>query len=125
MTERVVFVARLANGERMTDLCQEFGISRKTGYKFWSRFKRLGAGGLEDESRAPRRQGRRTSKEVEQLLVEARRAHPTWGGRKLKDILAREQPGLRLPSPGTIALLLKRNGLVTGRRRRRYPETPW
>jgi len=115
------FVTRLEKGERMTDLCREFGISRKTGYKFWERFKRRGVTALGDESRAPRRVARRTSEALEQLLVEARKAHDTWGGKKLKDVLEREHPDLRLPSPSTVSAILKRHGLVKDRKRRRHP----
>src|SRR5512133_1545181 len=83
--ERMLFVSRLEQGERMTDLCVEFGVSRKTGHKIWSRYERKGVIGLEDESRAPRRIANRTSAEMEQHLVELRKKHPTWGGRKLGD----------------------------------------
>lgn len=121
MTERMNFVSRLQAGERLTDLCREFGISRKTGHKFWSRFKARGLGGLEDQSRAPVRRPRKTAPEVEQLLLEMRRAHPNWGGRTLRDVIGREHPELRLPGSWTVAQILKRNGLVKARKRRRYP----
>jgi transposase InsO family protein len=121
MDERMRFVARLQAGERMTELCREFGISRKTGHKFWSRYKARGLRGLEDESRAPHVTPRRTAPEVEQLLVAMRRAHPTWGGRMLRAVLQREQPELRVPGNWTVAQILKRNGLVKPRKRRRYP----
>jgi transposase len=80
MTERMQFVMRLKNGERMTDVCQEFGISRKTGYKFWERFQREGVRALEDSSRARKRLAHKTPRAIEELLVEARKAHMTWGG---------------------------------------------
>lgn len=121
MTERMYFVTRLEKGERMTDLCREFGISRKTGYKFWERFKRQGVTALSDESRAPRRVARKTSEALEELLVEARGTHPSWGGKKLKDVLEREHPEVKLPSASTVAAILKRHGLVKDRKRRRHP----
>lgn len=121
MDERMGFVARLRAGERMTDLCREFGISRKTGYKFWSRYKARGPGGLEDESRAPHRRPRKTAPEVEQLVVEMRRAHPNWGGRTIRGVLQREHPELLVPAEWTCSEILKRNGLVKPRKRRRYP----
>jgi transposase InsO family protein len=121
MNERMEFVTRLSKGERMTDLCEELGISRKTGYKFWQRYQKQGVEGLEDASRAPKRVARRTSAAVEELLVKARKAHTTWGGKKLKNVLEEKQPGLKLPSASTIAAVLKRRGLVTGRKRRRRP----
>ncbi len=118
VSERMQFVVRLQNGERMTDLCQEYGISRKTGYKFWERFKDHGPVGLIDESRAPKRVARRTAAAIEELIVAARQAHPNWGGRTLKAVLERQQPGLLLPSAGTVSDILKRRGLVADRRRR-------
>jgi transposase InsO family protein len=122
MNERMQFVARLAKGERMTDLCQEMGISRKTGYKFWQRYQKLGVRGLEDASRAPKRVARRTAEAVEQLLEKTRVKHPTWGGRKIKQVLGNANPGLQLPAGSTICAILRRRGLVQPRRRRRQPE---
>jgi transposase InsO family protein len=121
MSERMDLVSRLQKGERMTDLCLELGISRKTGYKFWERYKKQGPRGLLDGSRAPKRVARRTASEMEQVLVDARRKHPSWGGRKLKDMLERNGV-VTVPSAGTIAAVLKRHGLVTPRRLRRRPE---
>lgn len=121
MNERMEFVTRVIKGERMTDLCQEFGISRKTGYKFRDRYQQRGVAALEDQSRAPKRVARKTSEATAKLLVAARQAHSTWGGRKLKEMLEREHEGLQLPSASTIALVLKRHGLVQKRRLRRRP----
>jgi transposase InsO family protein len=121
MDERTSFVARLRAGERMTDLCREFGISRKAGYKFWSRYKARGPGALEDESRAPHRRPRKTAPELEQLVVDLRRAHPNWGGRMIRGVLLREHPELLVPAEWTCSEILKRNGLIKPRKRRRYP----
>jgi transposase InsO family protein len=120
MIERMQFVTRLEKGERMTDLCQEFGISRKTGYKFWERFKRGGARGLDDASRAPKRVARKTLEAMEQFLVTARGEHPSWGGKKLKNVFEREHPEVKLPSASTVSAILKRHGLVKDRKRRRH-----
>jgi transposase InsO family protein len=117
VSERLKFVLRLEAGERMTDLCKEFGISRKTGYKMLERHERLGLVGLQDESRRPERIPHRMNGEIEDLLLEARQAHPTWGPRKLRAWVLSKQPGLRLPAPSTIGDLLKRKGLVQVRRR--------
>ena len=94
--ERMQFVARLKDGERMSDLCREFGISRKTGYKFLERYERLSAVGLHDLRRAPGRIPHRTSPEIAQLVLAVRRDHPTWGPRKIRGYLVGRQPGLRL-----------------------------
>jgi transposase InsO family protein len=119
MSERVQFVARLLKGERMTDLCVEFGISRKTGYKFLQRYKSEGVRGLEDVSRAPKRVARKTGSEMAQLLVRTRRAHPSWGGRKMSQILGEKYPELKLPAPSTIVAVLKQHGYVLPARRPR------
>ena len=121
VNERMKFIVRLEAGESMSDLCQEFGISRKTGYKFWERYKRQGPQGLEDASRAPKRVARRTAAAIESALVEARKRHPTWGGRKLKRAIEREQPGVIIPSASTVSGILKRNGLVKQRKRWQRP----
>jgi transposase InsO family protein len=118
------FLARLQAGERMTDLCREFGISRKTGYRLQARFEAVGSAALVDASRAPKRVANRTSAEIRALLLTARREHPTWGPRKLRAWLLRKQPGLLLPAASTIGDLLKREGLVE-RRRRRRSTPPW
>jgi putative transposase len=125
MEERVKFVARINAGERMTDVCRELGISRKTGYKFLERFERLSVVGLVDESRAPRRIPHRTSSEVEELIVELRRKHSTWGPRKLLAFLEGKHPGIELPAHSTVAMILKRRGLVVPRRRRSRPEVAY
>jgi transposase InsO family protein len=119
VSERLEFVRRLEAGERVVDLCHEFGISRKTAYKLKERYEELGARGLFDRSRAPRTIPHRTSREVETLLVDARKAHPTWGPKKLRASLLRQSPELKLPSASTVGDVLKRRGLITPRKRRR------
>lgn len=116
------FVARLEQGERMTDLCREFGISRKTGYKFLERFRQLSVVGLVDQSRAPEKSPNRTKPDVEQLVVELRRAHPTWGPRKLVSVLAEKHPGVQLPTHATVSRILSRHDLVTRGPRRQRPQ---
>ena len=119
MSERLQFIERLLAGERMSDLCREFGISRQTGYKFRERFEREQLAGLQDKSRAPLRVANRTDRAVRELLLGARREHPTWGPRKLRAWLLDKHPGLQLPAASTVGDLLRREGLVQPRRRRR------
>ena len=119
VNQRMRFVTRLEDGERMTDLCREFGISRKTGYKIWNRYREGGPERLLDLSRRPERLARRTAPQVEAAIVGLRKDHPTWGPRKLRAWLARREPGLKLPARSTIGEILKRHGLVEPRRRRR------
>jgi len=118
VNERMRFVARLEDGERMTDVCREFGVSRKTGYKLWERYKQLGAVGLFDEVRRPERIPHKTPAEVENLLLAVRDEHPTWGPRKLRAWCQRHHADLRFPAPSTIGEILDRHGRVQPRRRR-------
>lgn len=118
MDERMRFVTRVERGERMTDLCAEFGISRKTGYKLWARWRDDGAAGLADLSRRPHHTPTRTTPALERLVLAARAAHPTWGPRKLRAWLAAQHPGVALPSASTLGEVLKRHGVVAPRRRR-------
>ena len=69
MDERPRFVARLLEGEKMAALCRELGISRKTGYKIFSRYTRCGLEGLADRSRRPYRQANRLPFQIENLVL--------------------------------------------------------
>jgi transposase InsO family protein len=109
---------RLASGERLSELCLEYGISRKTAYKFKTRFEQNGASGLEDQSRAPRVIPHKTPPELIDLIVAERRLHPTWGAAKLKEILERRL-GRTLPARSTIGNIIDRHGLVDRRTYRR------
>lgn len=119
VNERMHFVARLDGGERMTDLCVEFGISRKTGHKIWARYQGSGVLGLEDQSRAPKRIPHKTDAAIEEGLLEIRSQHPTWGGRKARDWLVEHKPEISWPAPSTITGIYKRHGLIGESRQRR------
>ena len=108
----------------MTELCDRFGISRKTGYKWLARFTEEGLPGLADQSRAPHSCPHRTPKPIETALVRAREAHPHWGPKKLVAYLARKQPELALPAVSTAGDILDRHGLVKARPRRAKPVHP-
>lgn len=123
MDLRTEFMKRLAAGERMTDLCREYGISRKTGHKFKARFERLGLQGLADQSRAPKVIPHKTSPELEELIVAERQEHPTWGPKKLKEVLECRLER-SFPSAAAIGAVLKRNGLAVRKRRRRFRHQP-
>lgn len=127
MEERLRFIARLIEGEAMTDLCREFGISRKTGYKILNRYKDEGATALTDRSRRPVRYANQLPPQVETLIVRCKTDKPHWGARKLRELLVRRLPGdLRVPACSTIHAVLDRHGLVSrmGRRRSRAHGTP-
>ena len=121
MDERMRFVARLLEGERMAELCREFDISRKTGYKIFHRYKDCGLEGLTDRARRPYRQANRLPFQIEALIVRLRQEHPTWGAPKIREKLRRQQLGISLPAISTVHAVLDRHGLVSrGRRRCRY-----
>ena len=109
----------------MTDLCREFGISRKTGYKIWERFKAEGASGLFDESRRPHRTPHKTAEEVVAAIVGVKKQYPSWGAKKIRHRLGELQPGVKLPATSTVHDILKRKGLVNPRSRRRRVNTAY
>jgi putative transposase len=118
--ERLRFVARLLDGEQMAGLCQEFGISRKTGYKIYDRYKDHGALGLTDRSRRPYRHANRLPLPIEAQIVRLKREYPSWGAPKIRERLRRKYPDLRCPAISTVHAVLDRHGLVERRVRRRY-----
>jgi transposase InsO family protein len=119
MSIRLEFVAEvLARRRPVAALCAQYGISEKTGYKWVARFRAHGPAGLTDATHAPQRCPHRTPTEQRELLCAARRAHPTWGARKLRAVLATAHPALGWPAASTITTLLDRAGLVPHRRRR-------
>jgi len=120
MDERLRFVARLLEGEKMAALCREFGISRPTGYKIFTRYKDLGLEGLIDRSRRPYRQANRLPFQVERTIVALRQEHPTWGAVKIREKILRDFPMVPAPAKSTVHAVLDRHGLITRRKRRRY-----
>jgi putative transposase len=120
MDERLKFVARLLDGEKMSVVCRDFGISRPTGYKIFNRYKDLGLEGLEDRSRRPYRHANKLPFQVERTILQIKREHPTWGAPKIREKLIREYPMIQPPAKSTIHAVLDRNNLVKRRKRRRY-----
>ena len=118
MDLKVEFVKRLKSGERMAELCREYGIHRQTGYEVLRAFEAGGIEGLLPRSRAPLCTPHKTPESVVKILVAGRKAHPTWGGKKLKHVLE-AQHGVKLPAPSTITDILKRKGLLEPRPYRR------
>ena len=123
--ERMRFVARRLAGEPMAELCREFGISRKTGYKIVDRYQDCGIHGLTDRSRRPYRYANQLPFQVENYILNVKREHASWGARKIRERLTRRFSGIPLPAKSTIHAVLDRHGLVTrrGRIRRRAQGT--
>jgi transposase len=91
MDERLRFVARLLEGEKMAPLCAEFGISRKTGYKIFDRYKDCGVVAFSDRSRRPYRQANRLPAPIEATIVRLKREYPGWGAPKIREKLRQQQ----------------------------------
>jgi transposase len=84
MDEKLRFVARRLAGEPMTELCREFGISRKTGYKLFDRYQQCGVQGLTDRSRRPYRYAHQLPFQVENYILNVKRGHTSWGAGRTK-----------------------------------------
>jgi transposase InsO family protein len=120
--QRLRFVADRLSGEAsMTELCEAYGISRRVGYKWLARYASEGPSGLSDRSHAPLRHGQETAEALVERIVELRRAKPHWGPRKIVARLQTLHPDLAWPSHSTADAILRKAGLVTGRRLRRRP----
>jgi putative transposase len=118
MEERMKFML-LYQGENwsMTELCEIYGVSRKTGYKWLKRYEQDGMEGLQDLSRAPQEHPNAVAPETEEAIVELKQQRPNWGPKKLLRILQRQRPEVGWPVRSTIGAILKRHGLVRSRRR--------
>ena len=119
MEEKLRFVFEYEQGERsMSELCAGYGITRETGYVWLRRYREYGLKGLLERDRAAHRHPNQTAGEIERMVVELRQAHMRWGPRKLKQVLERDEPGRVWPAASTIGALLKREGLIVGRKKR-------
>jgi len=120
MEERMRFVmAVVENQESFAAVCRRFGVSRRTGYKWFERYEAAGAEGLVEYSRAPLTHPQALSERIAERCLAVRRAHPTWGPVKVKAYLERCAPRTRWPSASTIGELFDREGLTVKRRLRR------
>jgi len=121
MDQRTQFIADyLRELLSVTELCDLYGISRKTAYKWIERYLRQGPAGLEERSRRPQSSPNRTADEVTQALLEARKRHPFWGGKKLLTLVHQRHPNWDLPHRSTVCDILKRYGMVPKKRNRRH-----
>ena len=120
MDQRIQFITDwLRKTHTVSDLCALYGISRKSGYKWIDRYLREGPDWVLDRSHAARVIANKTPLEVEQALMQMRAVHPTWGARKLLHQVGLQQPALMLPHESTVCDMLKRNGLIMAKPRRR------
>ena len=122
MDQRIEFVMKAVGCANFGALCREYGISRKTGYKWRERFVAHGLAGMEEESRRPRSHAKELSEEVVCRIVKLKQAHPTWGPRKIRELYKRKHEG-GLPSESSFKRVLNRAGMTKPRKRRRVKET--
>jgi putative transposase len=123
MSERRRFIERRLQGELMADLCEEFGVSRKTGQKFWKRFQKHGFDGLKDQSRAPKSRPHTTPQEIVDLILATKAKYESWGAPKIQAWLTRKRPDLAIPSVAAVHRWLAKEGLVKKKRARKRAAT--
>jgi putative transposase len=116
----------LLNYYTITELAERFGISRKTAYKWINRYKKHGQDGYEERSRRPHTCPWQTKPEIVKELIELRKKRPSWGPKKLLDVLEKREPERQFPSIPTVSRILASNGLIKPRRRyrRAHPGCP-
>lgn len=120
MEERIEFALRAMRALNFRALCQEYGISAKTGYKWKERFIREGMEGTEEQSRRPRNSPDRLAEEAVCEIVRLKLAHVHWGARKIRELYLRRHG--EVPSESTFKRVLERTGLTQKRGRRRSSE---
>lgn len=120
MNERLKFIVRLLEGESMTDLCKEFGVSRKTGYKFKERYESCGIDGVKDLSKIPLNHPLKTPYFVESLILNTKDEFKTWGAPKIKAYLQKKHPNQKIPAISTIHSILVNNNLVNHARKKNH-----
>lgn len=120
MSERVKFIMACEEGsESFSQTCIRFGISRRVGYKWLNRFKDGGFEALKDQSRAPIKPYNKISEQLSAMILEVRCNHMTWGPRKIIAWLQQEYPDYSWPAPSSAGELLKKNGLISARKKRK------
>lgn len=120
MEERGGFVLLAEKHQQsFSSLCIEYGISRKTGYKWVARHKKYGLRSLQELSRRPMSCPHKTPLKIEKLILQERRKHKTWGPKKLRDLLIKKHNIATPPAESTIGEILKRNGVPLRKRRKR------
>jgi transposase-like protein len=119
--ERMRLMAALAAQEdSVSELCEDFGISRKTAYKWWARYQQYGFEGLLERSHSPKVVPWAITGVQAEAIIGLRRAHTSWGPKKLRAWLMQRAPEQEWPAPSTIGELLRREQLSQPRKRRRH-----
>ena len=125
MEEKIRFIGDYLNGIfTFSELCDRYGISRKTGYKWVDRYVESGVDGLKDRSRRPKHSPRKIPEYIEKAVLKVRSKHPLWGASKILKILSRKGYGCDLPARSTVCEILRRNGCIKPKRRNRRRAHP-
>src|SRR5438094_2510493 len=120
MEQRTEFGLRAMQTLNFRALCQQYGISAKTGYKWRERFWRKGLAGMEEESRRPKSHSKQLPEEEVCEIVRLKLAHLSWGPRKIRELYLRRHG--EVASESTFKRVLERAGLTQKRRRARATE---
>lgn len=127
MDEKLKFIARYLEGEKLAPLCREFGITRPTGYKLIRRYKMMGQCALVEQKRTPNRYANQLPVAIEALILDLKREYSNWGAPKIREKIIKKYPDVKIPAISTIHAVLDRNGLVKhrlGRKRFKATGTP-
>ncbi len=122
MDQRIEFVIKALKAPNFRELCREYGVSAKTGYKWQQRFLEAGLGGLEERSRRPQGHADELAEAVVCEIVRLKQAHRHWGPRKIQALYERKHGG-NGPSESSFKRVLERAGLTMPRRRKSSVET--
>ena len=118
MDQRTKFAQEAMHTDSLSALCREYGISRPTGYKWITRYKALGASGMEDQSRAPKQNKNALSENIVCEIVLLKRSHSKWGPAKIRELYRRKHKDKELPSESSFKRVLNKSGLTKKRRKR-------
>jgi transposase InsO family protein len=121
MDEKLKFIARYLEGESISSLSREFGVSRTTGHSLVKRYREMGSEALVAQSRAPKRYANKLPIQVEALILDLKRKYKNWGAPKIREKIIKAFPDVKPPAKSTVHAVLDRNGLVEKRKgRKRY-----
>ena len=118
MDQRIEFAMKALKCSNFRELCREYGISAKTGYKWRDRFLEGGLAGMEEKSRRPHSHAEELPEAVVCEIIRLKQAHLHWGARKIRDLYERKHPG-EPPCESSFKRILERVGLTQPRKERR------
>ncbi len=118
MEQKVEFICEwLTQKYTITQLCNEFGISRPTAYKMIHRYESSGIDGLKEIGRSPKNHPNQTSEKIEHQIIKLKEKYPRWGAKKIRVLLFKNCSEKDIPSVVTVHNILSRNGFVKPQKR--------